>query len=173
MNIFLMGYMASGKSVIGKELAKVLNFNFVDLDQYIVEREQLTITEIFTVKGEIYFRKKEHFYLKEILNSSEKKVVALGGGTPCYGNNLKLIHTAKNAKSIYLKSSVAELSKRLFNEKHTRPLLAHVETLTQMDEFVGKHLFERQFYYNQAHITVNVEKLEKNEIVQVILRNLF
>ncbi|HZW63704.1 MAG TPA: shikimate kinase [Flavobacteriaceae bacterium] len=173
MNIFLMGYMASGKSVIGKELAKVLNFNFVDLDQYIVEREQLTITEIFTVKGEIYFRKKEHFYLKEILNSSEKKVVALGGGTPCYGNNLKLIHTAKNTKSIYLKSSVAELSKRLFNEKHTRPLLAHVETLTQMDEFVGKHLFERQFYYNQAHITVNVEKLEKNEIVQVILRNLF
>ena len=92
MIVVLMGYMGSGKSTIGKELATLLKYNFLDLDDYISEKENATISDIFKDKGEIYFRKKETEYLKEIINSYNDIVLALGGGTPCYGNNLKILN---------------------------------------------------------------------------------
>ena len=84
--------MASGKSTIGKEVSKKLYMNFIDLDAYIVKRESQSISAIFKVKGEIYFRSIERRYLKELLNSDGDFVLSLGGGTPCYGDNLSLIH---------------------------------------------------------------------------------
>ena len=92
MILVLMGYMGSGKSTIGKKLSEVLMYNFIDLDDYITKRESLSIQDIFETKGEIYFRKKETEYLMEVLWEESNIILSLGGGTPCYGNNLKIIN---------------------------------------------------------------------------------
>lgn len=167
-----MGYMGSGKSTIGKKLATVLNYSFVDMDDYISSRENTTIPELFRTKGEIYFRKKEAFYLNEILNSKDNIVLALGGGTPCYGNNLNLFLNNSRVSLFYLKLSIPLLVQRLFKEKTNRPLINHLKTEEELTEFIGKHLFERTQYYNQgSKIIVSDNKSEK-DIVEEILMSL-
>ncbi len=165
--------MASGKSSIGKKLAKKLNYNFIDLDDFIEEKEDATVTEIFESKGEIYFRKKESFYLKELLNIKNKTILSVGGGTPCYGDNMSHIFNAENAKSIYLKATIPTLVKKLIEKKAKRPLIAHIETEEAMAEFIGKHLFERVPFYNEAEIKVSVDNKTKDEIVEDIICELF
>ncbi len=166
MKIVFLGYMASGKSTIGVEISNKLYMKFIDLDAYISEREKRSILEIFKVKGEIYFRRIESLYLSEILNSKEDFVLSLGGGTPCYGNNMELIQSSK-AKSIYIQASIPTLVTRLIKEKGTRPLVAGLEN-EKITEFVAKHLFERRFFYEQAAILLNTENKSLQEIVSEI-----
>ncbi len=170
MKIILLGYMASGKSTIGKEASKKLNTNFIDLDDYISNREKMTISEIFKNKGEIYFRLKENKYLKEILNSDEDFILSLGGGTPCYAGNMDLIK-ASTAKSIYIKASIKTLVERLKNEKNTRPLVAELND-DKLSEYVAKHLFERRYFYEQASKTINTDNLTSKEVVTEIEKSL-
>ena len=173
MNIFFIGYMASGKTTIGKSLAKKIGFEFIDLDQYIENKEDMSVSEIFATKGEIYFRKKETKYLIELIDKDEKSIISLGGGTPCYGNNLELILMANNTLSIYLKASLKELVRRLFVDKNNRPLIAHLKTKQALLEFVGKHLFERSNYYNQVTKIINIDDKTKEQIVEEIVSGLF
>jgi len=163
MNIVLLGYMASGKSTIGREISKKLDMKFIDLDNYISEQEKSSISDIFKVKGEIYFRKIESTYLTEILNSKERFILSLGGGTPCYGNNMELIQNSE-VKSVYIQASIKTLVARLILEKSKRPLVAALEN-NQITEFVAKHLFERRFFYEQASITVNTDNKSIAEII--------
>jgi shikimate kinase len=172
MIIVLLGYMGSGKSTIGKELATVLNYRFLDLDDYISEKESATIPELFQSKGEIYFRKKESQYLGELLKSAENLVLALGGGTPCYGTNMEIVLQHLNIKSFYLKLSIPNLCKRLFKEREQRPLISHLSSEEALIEFVGKHLFERVQYYNQANHTINADDKTKTEVLEEILTKL-
>ena len=166
MKIVLLGYMASGKSTIGREISKKLDMKFIDLDDYISKREKRSISEIFKVKGEIYFRRIESFYLSEILNSKDSIILSLGGGTPCYSNNMELILNSE-ASSIYIKASIKTLVARLTSEKNKRPLVAELEN-DKLTEFVAKHLFERRFFYEQASITVITEDKSIEEITTEI-----
>ncbi|MEZ7916397.1 MAG: shikimate kinase [Polaribacter sp.] len=166
MKIVLLGYMASGKSTIGREISKKLDMKFIDLDDYISKREKSSISEIFKVKGEIYFRRIESFYLSEILNSKDSIILSLGGGTPCYSNNMELILNSE-ASSIYIKASIKTLVARLTSEKNKRPLVAELEN-DKLTEFVAKHLFERRFFYEQASITVITEDKSIEEITTEI-----
>ncbi|WP_142783197.1 shikimate kinase [Changchengzhania lutea] len=173
MIVVLIGYMASGKSTIGIILAKKLGYNFIDLDEYIEEKEKLKVKDIFTLKGEIYFRKKEAQYLNEILNEENRIVLSLGGGTPCYGNNLDHILNQTGVISIYLKAQIHTLVNRLKNEKSKRPLLAELENGDAVTEYIGKHLFERSHFYNQANITISTDNKAQNEIVEELVLALF
>ncbi|WP_233899163.1 shikimate kinase [Tenacibaculum piscium] len=164
MKIILLGYMGSGKSTIGRLIASKKNFSFIDLDNYIEEKENKTVAEIFETKGEIYFRKKEDLYLKEILNLKQKIVLALGGGTPCYGNNMEYILNDKTAKTVYLKTSINTIVARLINEKSQRPLVARLKQ-EELHEFVAKHLFERSYFYNQSEYKITVDNKNVHEIV--------
>ena len=172
MSVIFIGYMGSGKSTIGKKMAERLNFDYVDLDLYIEDKERQSIPELFKTKGEIYFRKIENRYLVEVL-TLKNTIISLGGGTPCYGNNMQLISDSQEFKSIYLKASIPNLLERLFEERWTRPLISHLKNKEELTEFIGKHLFERSFYYNQATITISVDKKSVNEIVEEILVELF
>lgn len=172
MVVVLIGYMGSGKSTIGKEMATLLSYNFLDLDDYISEREETTITDIFKEKGEIYFRKKETEYLNEIINSSDNVVLALGGGTPCYGNNLSVINNSENIISVYLKLSIPLLAKRLFPERGNRPLISHLKSEEELIEFIGKHLFERSPFYAKADYIINTDNKSKKDILETILMQL-
>ena len=158
--------MASGKSTIGREISKKLNMKFIDLDDYISKREKRSISDIFKVKGEIYFRRIESLYLSEILNSKDNFILSLGGGTPCYSNNMDLIMNSE-AVSIYIKAGIKTLVSRLTAEKNKRPLVAELED-DKLVEFVAKHLFERGFFYEQASMTVNTEDKSAEEITTEI-----
>lgn len=173
MIIVLLGYMGSGKSSVGKILAKKLDYNLIDLDDYIIEKENASVSEIFKSKGEIYFRKKETEYLKSLLKMEENTVLALGGGTPCFAGNMEAVLASDSAVSIYLKGSLPFLSKKLFKKKAKRPLISHIESEELMTEFIGKHLFERSYFYNKANIHIITDNKAKTEIVEDIILELF
>ena len=173
MIVVLVGYMASGKSTIGEILAKKLDYAFVDLDDYIEKREGQLVKEIFADKGEIYFRKKEASYLKEIINSKANLVLSLGGGTPCYSGNMDFLLKNEKVVSIYLKASVKNLVARLMNEKNTRPLISHLKTKEEFTEFIGKHLFERVQFYTQSNFTITTDDNSEAKILEDIIFKLF
>lgn len=173
MKLVLIGYMGSGKTSIGKQLAKTLDYQFVDLDEFLENKENKTIPEIFSEKGEIYFRNKEHILLKEIISTEDNIIISTGGGTPCYGDVINFLTSAKDIITIYLKSTTTELTDRLFSEKENRPLISHLENKKALDDFIRKHLYERSFYYNQANIVIDTNGQSKNLIVEAIIFRLF
>ena len=166
MKIVLLGYMASGKSSIGKLLSKSLNINFIDLDDYIIEKENKSISSIFKEKGEIYFRRVEHQYLKEIIKNHSNFILSLGGGTPCYAYNMESIKE-KNINSFYLQANIPTLVSRLIKEKSDRPLIASLDD-EQIPEFIAKHLFERRFFYEQAKHILKIDNKSKEAITTEI-----
>ncbi len=144
--VVLMGYAGSGKSTVGKLLAEKLLVKHLDLDDFIEQKEQKGISDIFKEKGEIYFRKLEHQLLVEVLDQAEFMVLSLGGGTPCYANNAEIIANSPHL-SFYLHANVPTLVSRLGDEIRSRPLLAEVEDLPS---YIGQHLFEREHFYRTA-----------------------
>jgi len=168
MIVFLIGYMGCGKSTVGEILANKINYNFLDFDQYLEDKIGATIAEIFKQKGEIFFRKQEYLHLNKLLEL-DNCVVALGGGTPCYGDNMARLINSNNAKVIYLKASVDKLTDRLYPEKTKRPLISHLQSKDDLNDFIRKHLFERSFYYNQAHDIVNIDLLTPQQVAYTIV----
>jgi shikimate kinase len=172
MKIFLNGYMGAGKSLVGHKLSAELNYNFVDLDEQIELIEQTDIQSIFKKRGELYFRRLENKVLRDIMEKDEDMVISLGGGTPCYGDNLEWIKKSSGSKTVYLKATVKTLTDRLFLEKVHRPVISHLQTKPELEEFLRKHLFERAYYYNQSDIIVDVDNRDPEPIVKSITEKL-
>jgi shikimate kinase len=162
--------MGSGKTTIGKIVANHLNIKFLDLDAYIELAENKKVGAIFKDKGELYFRKKEHEYLSEIFFKESKFVLSVGGGTPCFGNNMKLINE-NTVNSFYINVGIPELVERLMPEKKHRPLISHLQD-SELPEFIGKHLFERSYFYNQSHHTIKSNKKSPTELAEAIVNQL-
>lgn len=173
MIIVLIGYMGSGKSTVGKILADKLSYKFIDLDDFIEVKEGKTIAKIFESSGEIYFRKAETKYLSQILNDDDNIVLSLGGGTPCYGNNMSIINDCEKVVSVYLKTSITAILSRIRNEKDKRPLVSHLKDEDELTEFIGKHLFERAPFYSEAKHTLTTDNLPVNDIVEAVVVKLF
>ena len=171
-SIILFGYMGVGKSYIGRKLSKEFMIDFFDLDSYIEFYEKKSISDIFSERGEIYFRSIENKYLELILNNNIKYVISTGGGTPCYSNNMELIKKNKNLKSFYLKSSSNQLTNRLFSEKEKRPLISNINSKKDLNSFISKHLFERNVFYNQADYIIDIENKNTSEVISEIKEKL-
>jgi Shikimate kinase len=167
MKITLIGYMGSGKTTIGKTLSKKLNLDFYDLDTLVIEKKNDSICNIFKEKGEFYFRNREHFILKKILKQKNKYVLSVGGGTPCFYNNIYLLN--KYSNTFYLKADSYTLFQRLLSEKNTRPLISHLSK-NELFQFIIKHLFRRAYFYEKSLKKVNVCKKSKHDVVQEIIR---
>ncbi len=172
MKIVLIGYMGSGKTAVGQMLASKLKVPFKDLDREIEIIEEKTISQIFSEKGEIYFRKAELKMLSDLLKDKNNLVLSIGGGTPCYSNVMDLLKTDKNCITIYLNSSLNTLSDRIYKEKSKRPLISHLSTKDELKEFIAKHLFERSFYYNQSSNKVITDGLTVEEVVSEIMKEI-
>lgn len=157
MRVVLVGYMASGKTTVGRALAKALGVMFVDLDAYIVQQQGKSIAKIFEEEGEAFFRQLEGRLLQEVLHQHEALVLATGGGTPCYGTAMDTI--LENAEhTVYLTFSVPALVERIEGEKAQRPL---VKDLAREDlaAFVAQHLSKRDAFYARApHRVVGDQK---------------
>ena len=167
MKIVLLGYMASGKSTIGVILGNKLNIQFIDLDTFIEEKEQLSISEIFEQKGEIYFRKKEGEYLSELLDVNYDLIISLGGGTPCYGTNMNKIQELSS--SFYLNASINTIFDRLKDEKTQRPLVANIGE-HNLKEYIAKHLFERNEFYKKATNSIDINDKSAFQIIEEIIK---
>lgn len=168
--VILIGYMAVGKTTIGQLLAQKMNWKWLDLDKVVEKKVNLSVNEIFKLKGEIYFRKLEHEVFKEIIQNNEKVIISTGGGTPCYANNHLLVN-GENIVSIYLCASIDVIFERLKNAKNMRPLVAN-QSEVDLKEFIAKNLFERSYFYNQATYKITVDSKSTatitNEIFEVL-----
>jgi shikimate kinase len=136
MRIFLVGYMGSGKSTIGERLADTMDMKFVDLDAFITTRTKRTIQAIFDAEGEAGFRGIEKRCLHEVCEECPDVVVATGGGSPCYYDNMTFMKS--QGLTIYLEMDVNSLTYRLENSDDGRPLIVG------MDQSTLKHFVEQQ-----------------------------
>ena len=171
--IVLLGYMGSGKSLIGKKLAEVLQWPYVDLDAIIEQATGQTIPEIFNNKGEIKFRIIESEVLQKELKQPKNQVLALGGGTPCYAGNMDKLLKAPEVTTIYLKTALDVLVSRLWPERAQRPLIAHLNSQEDLKDFVRKHLFDRSPYYMQAKYRMDTSEMTPQQTVAAIVALLF
>ena len=163
--------MGCGKSTVGKSLAASKNLTFIDLDQYIENQANNSIEKLFKEEGELAFRKRERNALMNILERNEAAVIALGGCTPCYFDNMEKISSSQH-HSFYLNASIPVLVERLKVEKAQRPLIAHLESEEDLTEFIGKHLFERSSYYRKAKHTLDINHKTPQEVVNELLLKL-
>ena len=158
--------MGSGKTTIGKLLANKLKISFLDLDEVIEQGLEDSISNIFNGKGEIFFRKKEHEYLIDVLSKKEKLILSTGGGTPCYSGNMEtMLNLADHV--FYLKVSIPGLVKRLLLEKEHRPLIKNIDD-GDLPEFIGKHLFERNNFYLKANHIIECDDKDPESLVAEI-----
>lgn len=145
--IFLVGYMGSGKTTMGKLLAQQLGLSFLDLDAYIESKFHRTIAQIFEQEGEAGFRLIEKKYLHEVADF-EDIVIATGGGAPCFFDNMDYMN--EHGITIYLKMSVDQLVARLSMSKAgVRPLISNKKT-TELQQFIAEGLSNRERFYNSA-----------------------
>ena len=167
-SLILMGYMGCGKSALGPLISSQTLLPFIDLDKYIEISENSSISNIFDNYGEIYFRKKERFYLEQIFNKKSPFVISLGGGTPCYFDNIDYLNLKDHTLSIFLKTSPKELAFRLYKNKEHRPMISHLKSKHELEEYVAKHIFERLPFYEKAKKTIVTDNKSIEKIVEEI-----
>lgn len=147
---FLIGMPGAGKTYRGRQIADKYGLAFVDIDELIEQEEQRSVSEIFTTKGEEYFRKKETECLQK-LRGEKNTIVACGGGTPVYNDNIAWMK--ENGCVIYLIANINNLPGRIGRDK-TRPLLNESDIKQQLESMFKA----RQSYYEQAHYTVQADE---------------
>ena len=147
MKIFLTGFMGSGKSLLGKMLAEKLDLAFLDLDAFLEEMAGHSISEIFSRQGEKAFRTLEAEALRHTA-PMERTVIATGGGTPCYHQNMEWMND--HGVSIFLDVSTDLLSTRLQADLGLRPLIAG-KTEEELAGFINTKLAARRVFYEQSH----------------------
>ncbi|XBT18426.1 MAG: shikimate kinase [Candidatus Shikimatogenerans sp. Tduv] len=169
MKIAILGYMGVGKSFIGLYLAKILNFYFYDLDNYIEKFYKLSINNIFYKYGEKQFRLIENIFLKKILKKKKNIILSLGGGTPCYNNNIKILKN--NCITIYLSANIKFLYKRLLLSKNNRPIISKYNNVI-LKNFLFKHINKRKNIYKKALITINIKNNNYLSVIKNIIFNI-
>lgn len=162
MKIFLIGFMGCGKTHWGKLLAQKVRLPFFDLDEKIVEQEEKEITDIFSELGEEYFRMLEKDALHMLVESHESFVMACGGGTPCFFNNID--YMKKKGTVVWINCTTDTLFERLVEEKETRPLIRDTPDAELRTHIIRK-LADRRIFYQQAHIICNEEDLTIEKLV--------
>jgi shikimate kinase len=165
MKIFLIGFMGTGKTHWGKRLSEKLHIPFFDLDEQIILHEKKSINQIFDDNGEEYFRLLEKDVLHIVGNYNESFIMACGGGTPCYYNNIDYMNT--QGISVWLNTSVDTLHQRLLKERDRRPLLKDL-TDDQLKGFILKKFSDRKIYYEQASIMVEEDTVTLEKLIERI-----
>ena len=165
MKYFLIGFMGSGKSLIGKQLAEKLHMKYIDLDNFIEESEKRTIADIFNNSGETYFRELEKKYLEEIIKK-DNILVSTGGGTPILNNLIDTMN--KVGRTIYLECCTKILFTRLHQNKEKRPMISFLSDKS-LKKYIENQMEERKSFYKKAtHTICNDSGSCVNEIIDVL-----
>lgn len=166
--IILMGYMGSGKTTVGRALAQSLGRPFYDLDWYIESRMRKTVKQIFDERGEDGFRTIERNMLHEVAEF-EDVVISLGGGTPCFFDNIDYLN--QQGETVYLKCTPDVLAKHLSMGKTVRPLLLG-KSPEEVRVFIEEQLQKREAFYKQAKHTVDVTLMDNYDKIQISVNKL-
>ena len=164
MKIFLVGFMGSGKTNIGRLLAEPIGYNFVDTDSYIEMKNGMTVSEIFAQHGEAAFRNMERDVLLE-MQKHDFVVVATGGGLPCFKDNMDMM--LADGRVVYLKTFPQSLVSRLMRSPTERPLIKG-KTERELTQYVSEKLAIREKYYHRAHFIVQTETLSLDKLLQLL-----
>ena len=162
MRIFLIGYMGSGKTTIGRVVAERLGLSFVDMDAHIESKYHKTVAQIFSEFGEEKFRKMERKCLLEVADF-EDVVISTGGGAPCFFDNMDVMN--EKGETVYIRLTPKELSIRLKTTTlHKRPILASYQG-DDLEKFIASNLEQRERFYTQAKHTVSgMDKVIEEQI---------
>ncbi len=156
--------MGAGKTTYGKKLARHLNFDFIDLDTYIVNKTGKSINQIFKKEGEKYFRNLETENLR-LLRETNNIIISVGGGAPCFHDNMNWMN--ENGITIYLKLDSASIYSRLSKAKAERPLIAE-KSKSEILEYIKNTLKERGAFYEQANIVIDSKDLSTKKFAEII-----
>jgi len=167
MKIFIVGFMGSGKSTLMNEIGTRLNLKQLDLDNLIENRANLNINDIFALKGEKFFRKLEGVCLRE-LYESDNFVLASGGGTPCFYDNMLIMNSL--GITIWLNTSKEVIKQRLLDEPQLRPLVKNLSP-ENLEIFIDEKLEERSQFYAQAKIITDPSSESMDELISKIVNN--
>lgn len=154
--IFIIGYMASGKTTFGRALARRLGIDFIDLDFFISQRFHASVSEIFHNKGEECFRSIEANVLREV-GELDNAVISCGGGTPCHSGNIGYMNS--RGTTVLLEASLERTMERILLAPGKRPLLAG-KSSDELREFILRHKSERGPFYSKASIHIPSDALE-------------
>jgi shikimate kinase len=154
--------MGSGKSTWGKLIAEKMGYSFFDLDALIEKRANLKINDIFDTKGEEYFRKQEAVCLRELYDKDDF-VLACGGGTPCYYDNMMVMNSL--GVSVWLNTPKQVMATRLLEESEHRPLIRSLSP-GKLQEFIDDKLEERLQFYTQAKVEVDPTVTTPDELIE-------
>ncbi len=159
--IFLIGYMGCGKTTLGEELARQMGLRYIDLDDFIEDRQGMTITEIFEEMGEGHFRELEGDALRDVAAMTDV-IVGCGGGTPCHGDNMALMN--QSGLTVWLMTSPERITARLLlpDQKAKRPKVASLPDEAVLS-LVEKELEARTPYYAQAQLQFDSTDIETAE----------
>ncbi|MDC0201848.1 AAA family ATPase [Flavobacteriales bacterium] len=165
MRYFLIGFMGSGKSLIGKQLAEKLHLKYIDLDNFIKKSENRTISDIFNNSGENYFRELEEKYLKK-MTKEDNLLVSTGGGTPTIHGLMDIMNNI--GETIYLECCTETLFDRLNKDKEKRPMISTLSD-ESLRRYIENKLEERNFFYKKATYTIcNDSGNCLNEIINIL-----
>jgi len=167
MKIYLIGYMGSGKSTIGRQLASRLNFSFLDMDHFIEGKYDKTVPEIFRDEGEMNFRKKEQSCLQEI-SAMENVVVATGGGAPCFFDNMEVMN--RTGCCVFLDVEPEELARRLIQANAIRPLL-HEKPEEELIQTIEEMMQKRRPFYEKARYIISGNAITPDDVINKIAKN--
>ena len=155
-SILLIGYMCVGKTSVGRALAKRLALPFYDLDKYIEDRYRCKVEDVFREKGEEGFRELEHRMLQEVA-AFENVVVACGGGTPCFFDNMDYMR--QNGTTLYMKAKPETIVAHLQISHRKRPLLDGLQGEALL-RHIRTYIAEREPFYARSEYTINVDVLD-------------
>ena len=164
MLIFITGYMGAGKTTLGKRLAERLNYHFYDLDELIEISTGYSISAYFEKFGEAAFRIKEREILLGHLDDTDT-VMATGGGTSCYADNMALMN--QKGITIFIDTDLEVILARLSGKSHYRPLLKTIPP-EKLPSFISDHLKIRKEYYSKADIRIEGEEVNLESLVEDI-----
>jgi len=165
MKIFLIGFMGTGKSYWGRQLSEKLGMRFFDLDEEVCNHAGKSIRKIFEDEGEEQFRLQEKEVLHIITESHDSFILACGGGTPCYFNNIDYLK--ESGITVWFNTQQDVLFKRLLAEKEIRPLI-HNLTDEQLLAFIARKMADRRIYYEQADIHIEGEPVQLDQLIEII-----
>jgi len=168
--VFLLGYMGCGKTTLGEVLARQMGVPYIDLDDYIEQRQGMTVTGIFATMGEAHFRQLETAALREVSAMSDV-IIGCGGGTPCHGDNMALMN--QSGITVWLTTSPERITARLLlpEQKSKRPKVAHLPDENVLP-LVERELQARAPFYSQAQLQFDSTDIETGPATERTARRL-